>query len=150
MTIKCSLLSHILWKLKKKFAQLCRFLNHSSLLNQFLTLSYLEIYLTSSSFGWYGYEWVKELWRAKKMMTLKHDWLSARISKNSTGGLEVSLWPEGFSMARPTIHCIEQQCCRDVATHLILTPPMLRLLSSKAQWHKDFWKQYKPCHVGIH
>ena len=27
-----------------------------------LTLSYLEIYLTSSSFGWYGYEWVK-LWK---------------------------------------------------------------------------------------
>ena len=26
----------------------------------FLTLSYLEIYLTSSSFGWYRYEWVKE------------------------------------------------------------------------------------------
>ena len=27
---------------------------------------------------------------------------------------------------------------------------MLRLLSSKAQWHKDFWKQSKHCHVGIH
>ena len=27
---------------------------------------------------------------------------------------------------------------------------MLRLLSSKAQGHKDFWKQSKPCHIGIH
>ena len=27
---------------------------------------------------------------------------------------------------------------------------MLRLLSSKAQTCKDFWKPYKPCHVGIH
>ena len=33
---------------------------------------------------------------------------------------------------------------------LILTLPMLRLLSSKAQGCKDFWKPYKPCHVGIH
>ena len=28
--------------------------------NPVLTHSYLEIYLTSSSFGWYGYEWVKQ------------------------------------------------------------------------------------------
>ena len=27
---------------------------------------------------------------------------------------------------------------------------MLRLISSKAQRHKDFWKPSKPCHVGIH
>ena len=27
---------------------------------------------------------------------------------------------------------------------------MLRLLSSKAQGRKDFWKPSKPCHVGIH
>ena len=32
----------------------------------------------------------------------------------------------------------------------LLTRPMLRLLSSKAQEHKDFWKPSKPCHVGIH
>ena len=30
-----------------------------------------------------------------------------------------------------------------------LTLPMLRLLSSKAQWRNDFWKPSKPCHVGI-
>ena len=29
-------------------------------------------------------------------------------------------------------------------------PPMLRLLSSKAQGCKDFGKTFKPCHVGIH
>ena len=28
--------------------------------------------------------------------------------------------------------------------------PMLRLLSSKTQGRKDFWKPPKPCHVGIH
>ena len=27
---------------------------------------------------------------------------------------------------------------------------MLRLLSSKEQGRKDFWKPFKPCHVGIH
>ena len=32
----------------------------------------------------------------------------------------------------------------------VLTLPMLRLFSSKAQWRKTFWKTYKPCHVGIH
>ena len=32
----------------------------------------------------------------------------------------------------------------------LLTLPMLRLLSSKAQGRKDFWKSPKPCHVGIH
>ena len=31
-----------------------------------------------------------------------------------------------------------------------LTLPMLRLLSSKPQGCKDFWKSSKPCHVGIH
>ena len=31
-----------------------------------------------------------------------------------------------------------------------LTLPMLRLLSSKAQWHKYSWKPSKPWHVGIH
>ena len=31
-----------------------------------------------------------------------------------------------------------------------LTLPMLRLLSSKAQGHKDFGKPSKHCHVGIH
>ena len=31
-----------------------------------------------------------------------------------------------------------------------LTLPMLRLLSSKAQGRKDFWKTSKPCLVGIH
>ena len=31
-----------------------------------------------------------------------------------------------------------------------LTLSMLRLLSSKAQRHKDFQKPSKPCHVGIH
>ena len=30
------------------------------------------------------------------------------------------------------------------------TLPMLRLLSSKAQGFKKFWKTYKPCHVGFH
>ena len=30
-----------------------------------------------------------------------------------------------------------------------LTLPMLRLLSSKAQGCKDFWKSPKPCYVGI-
>ena len=32
----------------------------------------------------------------------------------------------------------------------LLTLPMLRLLLSKAQGCKDFWKSSKPCHVGIH
>ena len=32
--------------------------------------------------------------------------------------------------------------------HLALT--MLRLLMSKAQGCKDFWKPSKPCHIGIH
>ena len=32
----------------------------------------------------------------------------------------------------------------------ILTLPMLRLLSPRAQWCKDFWKSSKPCHVGTH
>ena len=32
----------------------------------------------------------------------------------------------------------------------IITLPMLRLPSSKAQGHKDFWKPSKPCLVGIH
>ena len=36
-----------------------------------------------------------------------------------------------------------------VRRHL-LTLPMLRLLSSKAQERKDSWKSSKPCHVGIH
>ena len=31
-----------------------------------------------------------------------------------------------------------------------LTLPMLRLLSSKAQERKDFYKLSKPCHVGTH
>ena len=30
------------------------------------------------------------------------------------------------------------------------TLPILRLLSSKVQGRKDFWKPSKPCHVGIH
>ena len=30
------------------------------------------------------------------------------------------------------------------------TLTMLKLLSSKTQGHKDFWKQSKACHVGIH
>ena len=33
---------------------------------------------------------------------------------------------------------------------ITLTLPMLRLLSSKAQTRKYFWKPSKPCHVGIH
>ena len=32
----------------------------------------------------------------------------------------------------------------------LLTLPMLRLHSSKAQEHKNLWKPSKPCHVGIH
>ena len=32
----------------------------------------------------------------------------------------------------------------------ILTLPMPRLLSSKAQGHNDFLEPSKPCHVGIH
>ena len=35
-------------------------------------------------------------------------------------------------------------------THGCLTLPMLRLLSSKAQECKVFWKPSKPCHLGIH
>ena len=31
-----------------------------------------------------------------------------------------------------------------------LTLPMLRLLLPKAQGWKDFFKPFKPCHVGIH
>ena len=36
------------------------------------------------------------------------------------------------------------------ASHNSLTLPMLRLLSSKGQGGKDFWKTLKPCHVVIH
>ena len=32
----------------------------------------------------------------------------------------------------------------------MLTLPMLRLLSFKAQWRNYFWKPYKPCHIGLH
>ena len=32
----------------------------------------------------------------------------------------------------------------------MLTIPMLRLLSSKAQERKYFWKLSKPCQIGIH
>ena len=32
----------------------------------------------------------------------------------------------------------------------LFTLPMLRLLSSKAQGRKYFWKPSTPCHVGIH
>ena len=35
-------------------------------------------------------------------------------------------------------------------TEAILTLPMLRLLSSKAQGRKVFLKQSKPCNIGIH
>ena len=31
-----------------------------------------------------------------------------------------------------------------------LTLPILRLLSSKPQWCQDFWKSFKPYHVGIY
>ena len=33
---------------------------------------------------------------------------------------------------------------------VMLTLPMLSILSSKAQGCKDFWKPPKPSHVGIH
>ena len=33
---------------------------------------------------------------------------------------------------------------------VVLTLPMLRLLSSKPQCRKDFWKPSDHCHVGIH
>ena len=33
---------------------------------------------------------------------------------------------------------------------MYITLPMLRLISSKARGHNDFWKPSKPCHVGIH
>ena len=42
---------------------------------------------------------------------------------------------------------------KSIVTYLTeypLTLTMLRLLSSKAQECKDFWKTSKPCHVGIH
>ena len=32
----------------------------------------------------------------------------------------------------------------------ILNPSMPRLLSSKAQERRNYWKLFKPCHVGIH
>ena len=35
-------------------------------------------------------------------------------------------------------------------THIHIALPMLRLLSSKAQGHRAFWKPSKPCHVGLH
>ena len=40
------------------------------------------------------------------------------------------------------------QCC--FLFQLVLTFPMLRLLSFKAQGCKGLWKPSKPCHVGIH
>ena len=36
-----------------------------------------------------------------------------------------------------------------ISYHKIFNLLMLRLLSSKAQGPKDFWKPFKPCHVGI-
>ena len=36
------------------------------------------------------------------------------------------------------------------SSSLSLTLPVLRLLSSKAQERKDFYKLPKPCHVGTH
>ena len=36
-----------------------------------------------------------------------------------------------------------------ILLHVDLTLPMLRLLLSKAQGHKDFWNPSKTCHAGI-
>ena len=38
----------------------------------------------------------------------------------------------------------------DMSVCLVLTLPMLRLLSSKAQGRNDFLKPSEPCHGGIH
>ena len=43
---------------------------------------------------------------------------------------------------------IHDQCTLPV--YFSQTLPMLRLLSSKSLRCQDFWKPYKPCHVGIH
>ena len=35
-------------------------------------------------------------------------------------------------------------------SRLMLSFPLLRLLSSKTEGHKDFWKPSQTCHIGIH
>ena len=55
-------------------------------------------------------------------------------------------WSRLVSYSR---HLLFKRKC-PIYRHLNLTLPMLRLLTSKAQGHKDFWKTSKPCHVGIH
>ena len=46
--------------------------------------------------------------------------------------------------------CFQFINCKLVNTAIYLTLSMLKLLSSKAQGCKDFWKPSKPSHVGIH
>ena len=56
------------------------------------------------------------------------------------------------------MHCRHQHSCQSICTDWwiygseghIFTLPMLRLLSSKAQGRKEFWKPSKPSHIGIH
>ena len=55
-------------------------------------------------------------------------------------------WSRLVSYSR---HLLFKRKC-PIYQHLNLTLPMLRLLKSKAQGHKDFRKTSKPCHVGIH
>ena len=79
-----------------------------------------------------------------------------------------SLVPTTFSSQPPSVITVQEtwngKCLKEFfqgKSHLreekylsikgnILTPPMLRLLWSKAHGCKDFWKPSKPCHVGIH
>ena len=45
---------------------------------------------------------------------------------------------------------LAHSCLESFKPFLASTLPMLRLLSSKVQGPKAFWKSSKPCHVGIH
>ena len=64
------------------------------------------------------------------------------------------LFKQGFEILHLKFYQLERLIqVRD--THTIsnlhyLALPMLRLLSSKAQLPKDFWKSSKLCYVGIH
>ena len=62
----------------------------------------------------------------------------------------ISCWDARSIIKISLRYCIVTEISILYCIMKILTLPMFRLLSSKAQGHKDFWKPSKPCLVGIH
>ena len=54
------------------------------------------------------------------------------------------------ALAAPSNICREPKYVLLDIQNTSMKLPMLRLLSSKAQWGNTFWKPSKPYHVGIH